>query len=80
MSKSRDWLVSVDLDASFESIVKSLKEHGFEVSHALSEVGCITGKGSSALVKKLRDIPGVIDISEDFPVEIPERIDDPKDR
>jgi hypothetical protein len=57
-----------------------LKEHGFEVSQALSEVGCITGKAPASLVKKLRNIQGVIDISKDFPVEIPEKFDDPKDK
>ena len=80
MSESKDWLVTVDLEASFDPIVQSLKEHGFEVSQALSEVGCITGKASASLVKKLRNIQGVIDISKDFPVEIPEKFDDPKDK
>ena len=49
---------------------RNLLDSGFEVEQVLDEIGIITGAASDDVVKRLRSVPGVADISPEPSVDI----------
>lgn len=70
MTKSKHWIVTTTGDRSLADIKKDLTKTGFKVKQVLDAIGCITGAADDAVVKKLRSIHGVADVSPDTPIDI----------
>ena len=70
MAENKGWIVTTSPDRPIREITDDLKKAGFNVGHVLEEVGSITGAAAEETVRKLRSIPGVVDVSPDAPIEI----------
>lgn len=70
MAKDKTWLVTTSGDRPLSEVKKDLAKHGFTIGEVLGEIGVITGSGGDAVAKKLRAIPGVVDVSPDTPIDI----------
>lgn len=70
MAKGKRWIVTTSGDRPLSDVSKDLKKKGFHVAQVLDEVGLITGEGSDEMPERLRDIPGVTDVSPEAAVDI----------
>ena len=70
MAKGKKWIVTTSGDRSLSDVKKKLTESGFDVEQVLDEIGIITGAASDAVVKRVRSVPGVADVSPDEKVDI----------
>ena len=70
MPKSKRWVVTTSGDRSLSKVEKDLAGTGFEVDQVLEEIGCITGTAGEDVAEKLREIPGVTDVSPEEPIDI----------
>lgn len=68
MSECKKWIVTTSGDRTLKEVEENLTETGFEVDQVLDEIGCITGTASDDTAKRLRTIPGVVDVA---PAEVP---------
>lgn len=70
MAKDKTWLVTTSGDRPLSEVKKEVEKHGFQIGEVLNEIGVITGSGGDAVAEKLRDVPGVADVSPDTPIDI----------
>jgi hypothetical protein len=70
MSQKEKWIITTSGDRSLDEIKKDLIDSGFDVDQVLDQIGCITGEASDAIAHQLRNIPGVVDVSPDEPIDI----------
>jgi hypothetical protein len=70
MTANKQWIVTTSGDRPLHDIAKDLKNSGFKVGQILDEIGCITGEGGEAAAERLRDVPGVTDVSANLMVDI----------
>jgi hypothetical protein len=69
MSQSRKWIVTTSPE-KISDVKKKLAEAGFSVDQVLHEIGSITGTASDDVIKKVRSVDGVADVSPDHPIDI----------
>lgn len=69
MAKNK-WIITTGGDRSLADISKHLTEQGFEVEQQMHEIKCITGSASEEVAKRVRNIPGVVDVSKDGDINI----------
>jgi hypothetical protein len=62
---AKKWIITISGKRSIAAVQKDLGLAGFSVSHTLEAIGCITGSGSDSVIKKVRSIAGVADVSEE---------------
>ena len=55
---------------SIHDVAKDLKSEGFDVEQVLDTINVVTGKADAGSAHKLRSVKGVVDVSEDNPVDI----------
>jgi hypothetical protein len=67
MAKRKKWVVTTSGDRPISDVEKDLSGSGFSVDHVLEAIGSITGSGDDKVAKRLREIPGVADVSEEPP-------------
>ena len=70
MSKTKTWVITTSGDRPISEVKKDLSKTGFTIGEVLGEIGVITGSGNDAVAKKLRAIPGIVDVSPDTPINI----------
>jgi hypothetical protein len=63
-------VVTTSSDRPMSEIAKDLSAAGFSIDQTLAEIGVLTGKSDDKVVKKVRAIRGVTDVSPDSPVDI----------
>ena len=72
MAKSKKkWIVTMTGDRSLGDVKKKLTETGFSVEQVLDQIGSITGSASDEVAERLREIPGVADVSPDTDIQLP---------
>jgi hypothetical protein len=64
------YIVTISGDRPIHEVAKDLTDAGFDVKDTLEAIGSITGVAHSNMVKKLRSVRGVADVSQDHPVDI----------
>ena len=64
------YIVTISGDRPIHEVAKDLSAAGFDVKDTLEAIGSISGVAHSKIVKKLRSVPGVADVSQDHPVDI----------
>lgn len=69
MAKGKKWIVTTSPEKISE-VKKKLTEAGFSVDQVLDEIGSITGSASDEVIKKVRSVDGVADVSPDHPIDI----------
>lgn len=70
MPEDKGWIVTTSGDRPLYEVAKDLREAGFTVDNVLDEIGCIAGSASQDVVRRVRAIPGVADVSPDTPIDI----------
>ena len=70
MSNSKKWIVTATDKNALADVTNKLTENGFVVDEVLEEVCCITGSANEDTVSRLRNIPGVADVSPDQEIDI----------
>jgi hypothetical protein len=66
----KTWVVTTSSDRPISEIAKDLSAAGFTIDQRLDQIGVLTGKSDDQVVKKVRGIRGVADVSPDSPVNI----------
>jgi hypothetical protein len=69
MAKTKKWIVTTSPE-KISDVRKKLTEAGFSVDQVLHEIGSITGTASEDVIKKVRSVDGVADVSPDHPIDI----------
>jgi hypothetical protein len=70
MPGSKVWIVTTSSERPMTEIAKDLEEAGFSIGQVLEEIGSITGEAGDETVGKVRSIAGVVDVSQDVPIDI----------
>jgi uncharacterized protein YaaQ len=70
MAKNKTLIITLSEDQSLEDVQEKIKEKGFTVDQVLDQIGCITGSASDEVAAQVRKLPGVEDVSPDFPIDI----------
>jgi len=70
MPQSKTWIVTTSADRPIKDVARDLAAAGFSVGQVLEDIGSITGDAAEDSVRKLRAIPGVVDVSPDMPIDI----------
>ena len=67
MAKHKKWVITTSGDRSISDVEKDAKGKGFSVDNVFDAIGSITGSGDDDVAERLREIPGVADVSEEPP-------------
>jgi hypothetical protein len=70
MAKNKTWVITTSGDRPISEVKKDLTKTGFNIGEVLGEIGVITGSANDAVAKKLRAIPGIVDVSPETPISI----------
>jgi hypothetical protein len=70
MADEKRWVITTSGDQSLSDIRKTVVDSGFKVDQVFSEIGLITGVAEDEVVKKVRSINGVVDVSPEQSVNI----------
>jgi hypothetical protein len=70
MVDRKEWIVTTSGDRPLKAVAKDLKKKGFKIDQVLDEVGSITGTGEDDVAEKVREVPGVTDVSSNVPIDI----------
>jgi len=70
VAEGKRWVVTTSGDHPIRDVAKKLTKTGFAVDQVLDEIGSITGSADDGAVEKLRQIPGVADVSPETPIDI----------
>jgi hypothetical protein len=70
MAKTKTWVITTSGDRPISEVKNDLSKTGFTIGEVLGEIGVITGSANEAIAKKLRAIPGIVDVSPDVPINI----------
>lgn len=68
--KKQAMVITLSGKRPIKAVTRDLKAAGFEVDQVLDAIGSVTGSADPKVVKKLKGIPGVADVSQDQPVDI----------
>ena len=70
MAKKQPMVITISGDRSIHEVASDLKAAGFDVEQVLESVNVVTGSGHANAKERLRSISGVVDVSDDHPVDI----------
>jgi uncharacterized protein with ACT and thioredoxin-like domain len=70
MAKEKKFIVTTGGDRPIQDIAKELADAGLKGVEVLQEIGSITGSAEEEAVAKLRKVRGIVDISQDVPVDV----------
>ena len=70
MAKQKRWVVTTSGNQPLSDVRKNLIESGFTVDQVLGEIGLITGAAEDDVADRVRNIPGVVDISPEARIDI----------
>lgn len=63
-------VITVSGNRPIHEVADDLKAAGLDVDQVLEFIGSVTGSALPKNMKRLRAVPGVIDVSADHPVDI----------
>jgi len=69
-AKKQSLVITTSGNRSIKDVARDLKDAGFDVEEVLETINVVTGKGKAGSKDKLRSVQGVVDVSEDHPVDI----------
>ena len=64
-------IVTIGDDRPFAEVAADLAQAGLTIEQSLDSIGSVIGTVSHAALPRLRCIPGVLDVSEDQPIQLP---------
>lgn len=64
-------IVTIGEERPFAEVAAELAQAGLTIEQSLDMIGCVTGTTTPAAVPRLRAIRGVLDVSEDQPIQLP---------
>jgi len=67
---TKRWIVTMSGERPIREVRKDLAKHGFDVADVYDEIGSISGAGDDDVAEKLREVPGVADVSPEEPIDI----------
>ena len=70
MAASKRWIVTTSGDRPLSEIKKDVTKTGFNVGDVYDEIGSLSGEGDDDVAEKLRNIPGVSDVSPEEDIDI----------
>jgi hypothetical protein len=70
MVELKRWVVTTSGSHPFAQVRESLQQAGFEADQALETIGLVTGCADEALAARLRNLPGVADVSPETGADI----------
>lgn len=70
MAKKQPMVITISGDRSIHQVASDLEAAGFDVEQILESVNVVTGSGHANAKEHLRSISGVVDVSDDHPVDI----------
>ena len=70
MAKARRWVITTSGDRPVREVAKELTRAGLKGAKVLGEIGAITGSADEAVMKKIRGVRGVADVSPDAPIDV----------
>jgi hypothetical protein len=68
--KKQQVVVTLSGERPIHDVAADLKKTGLDVDQVLDAIGCITGSAAPDAFERLRQVPGVADVSKDTPVDI----------
>jgi hypothetical protein len=63
-------VITLSGDRPVHEVARDLKAKGVEVDQVLDAIGVVTGSAAAASISRLKQVPGVKDVSADHPVDI----------
>jgi hypothetical protein len=69
-AKKKSLVVTTSGQRSIHEVARDLRDAGFDVEQVLDSINVVTGKAPASSKGKLRSVNGVVDVSEDQPVDI----------
>jgi hypothetical protein len=70
VASCKRWIVTTSPKRPIGDVKKKLTKAGFSVDQVLGEIGSITGTASDDVVKRVRSLDGVVDVSPDHEIDI----------
>lgn len=70
MAKGKKWIVTTSGDRSIDDVQDELKKEGFKIDQVFGEIGSLIGEAEEDVVKKVRKISGISDVSPEEPIDI----------
>ena len=70
MAKQKRWVVTTSGNQPLSDVRKNLVESGFTVDQVLGEIGLIIGAAEDDVAERVRNIPGVVDVSPETRIDI----------
>ncbi len=64
-------IVTVGDERPIDDIARDLAQAGLAIGETMREIGCITGSAAPAALAAMRGVHGVLDVSEDLPIQLP---------
>jgi len=65
MGAKKKWVITLSGERSVNDVKKDIVALGFDVGEVLEEIGCISGSATESVAKKINDISGINDLSEE---------------
>lgn len=69
-SKKQTMIVTISDQRPIHDVAQDLKKAGFDVEQIMEAINVITGSTDADSKARLKGINGVVDVSEDHPVDI----------
>jgi len=69
-SKKQSLIITTSGKRSIHEVARDLKDAGLDVDQVLDQINVVTGSAHPDAKRRLREISGVADVSEDNPVDI----------
>jgi hypothetical protein len=64
------WIVTTSGDRPVADVKRDLTEAGFSVTDVMDAIGCIGGSASDDVIRRIRSLPGVTDVSPDAAIDV----------
>ena len=70
MTDRSKWVVTTSGKLPFAEVHAALAAAEFQTDQALEAIGVFTGTSDDGVIRKVRDLPGVADVSPDTPIDV----------
>ena len=70
MADKKHWIVTTSGERSPKDVARDLERAGFTVEQVHDEIQSIIGSAEEESLARIRNVPGVTDVTADVPIEI----------
>jgi hypothetical protein len=70
MVDPKTWVITLSGTQPIHIVAEQSKAAGLKLRHVLEHTGIVVGFGTEETASRLRNIPGIADVSEDQPIDI----------